>query len=249
MRKRLFAMLVCLIVFSAAFSVCSSAATTPTVTVNVTNMEYNFNDTIDIMEAGIFVTFNADDDYMMPDDIEVTVGGQPITEYDYGKGVNYLSGSVLILPDVITGDVVITASGLAKYSVKFKGEMYSIAMPVPDGKSLKEQYPDYHRDLEKEGYTFEGWFESTDGGVTFADSPFDFTLPRTEDVTLYPKWTAIATDTPSATPVVTPTPTASPDVPIPPTSDDVSLLLPALILVFAGASMCLAVLMWRKRAK
>ncbi len=41
----------------------------------------------------------------------------------------------------------------------------------------------------KEGYVFEGWFASADGGATLSDEVFDFAgTPVTEDLTLYAKW-------------------------------------------------------------
>ena len=119
MKKRVFAVLICLIVFTVAFPLCASASTIPNVTFNSTNVTVNFDDT-DMMESGIFATFSAEEGYMMPEDITVTIGGQPFTEYRYGRGVNYVTGDLLILPQYITGDVMISISGVAKYSVLFR---------------------------------------------------------------------------------------------------------------------------------
>lgn len=41
----------------------------------------------------------------------------------------------------------------------------------------------------KDGYTFEGWFESADGGATLADKAFDFNTEIQSDLVLYAKWT------------------------------------------------------------
>ena len=39
-------------------------------------------------------------------------------------------------------------------------------------------------------YTFEGWYLSPDDGTTYAENPYDFSSPVTDDVVLYAKWTA-----------------------------------------------------------
>ena len=41
----------------------------------------------------------------------------------------------------------------------------------------------------KTGYTFDGWYTSSDEG-TILEKEFDFTTPITSDITLYAKWTA-----------------------------------------------------------
>ena len=43
-------------------------------------------------------------------------------------------------------------------------------------------------DPAKDGATFAGWFESTDGGKTLAASAYDFATPVNADKTLYAKW-------------------------------------------------------------
>lgn len=37
-------------------------------------------------------------------------------------------------------------------------------------------------------YTFEGWYLSPDDGTTYAENPYDFSSPVTDDVVLYAKW-------------------------------------------------------------
>ena len=39
------------------------------------------------------------------------------------------------------------------------------------------------------GYTFGGWYTSTDGGATLSASAYDFDTPVTDNLTLYAKWT------------------------------------------------------------
>ncbi|MBP5601737.1 MAG: InlB B-repeat-containing protein [Treponema sp.] len=40
----------------------------------------------------------------------------------------------------------------------------------------------------KDGYTFAGWYTSTDGGTTLSDTTFDFDTPITEHTVLFAKW-------------------------------------------------------------
>ena len=46
-----------------------------------------------------------------------------------------------------------------------------------------------HEADEQHTYSFVNWFVSTDGGKSFADSPFDFSKPITENTVLYAVWT------------------------------------------------------------
>ena len=62
--------------------------------------------------------------------------------------------------------------------------------PVPEAQTVKKgeaaQKP--ATDPAKANSTFAGWFESSDGGKTLADSAYDFTTPVTADKVLYAKW-------------------------------------------------------------
>ena len=62
--------------------------------------------------------------------------------------------------------------------------------PVPEAQTVKKgeaaQKP--ATDPAKANSTFVGWFESSDGGKTLADSAYDFTTPVTADKVLYAKW-------------------------------------------------------------
>ena len=40
----------------------------------------------------------------------------------------------------------------------------------------------------RDGYRFDGWYESNDGGTTLSDAPFDFGTAVTRTMTLYAKW-------------------------------------------------------------
>ena len=51
----------------------------------------------------------------------------------------------------------------------------------------------------KEGFTFTGWFTSTDEGKTLSDTEFDFATKITKNITLYAKWTE-ESDTPKEDP-------------------------------------------------
>ena len=62
--------------------------------------------------------------------------------------------------------------------------------PVPEAQTVKKgeaaQKP--AADPAKANSTFAGWFESSDGGKTLADSAYDFAIPVTADKVLYAKW-------------------------------------------------------------
>lgn len=62
--------------------------------------------------------------------------------------------------------------------------------PVPEVQTVKKgeaaQKP--ATDPAKANSTFVGWFESSDGGKTLADSAYDFAAPVTADKVLYAKW-------------------------------------------------------------
>lgn len=62
--------------------------------------------------------------------------------------------------------------------------------PVPESQTVKKgeaaQKP--ATDPAKANSTFVGWFESSDGGKTLADSAYDFATPVTADKVLYAKW-------------------------------------------------------------
>ena len=66
--------------------------------------------------------------------------------------------------------------------------------PVPEAQTVKKgeaaQKP--ATDPAKANSTFVGWFESSDGGKTLADSAYDFATPVTADKVLYAKWNEAA---------------------------------------------------------
>ncbi len=64
---------------------------------------------------------------------------------------------------------------------------------VLQGKTIERPSTNPKKDADAEHtYSFVGWYVSTDDGTTFADSPFDFTKPVTEDTVLYAVWTTKA---------------------------------------------------------
>lgn len=69
--------------------------------------------------------------------------------------------------------------------------------PVPEAQTVKKgeaaQKP--ATDPAKANSTFAGWFESSDGGKTLADSAYDFAAPVTADKVLYAKWNEAAKGT------------------------------------------------------
>ena len=66
--------------------------------------------------------------------------------------------------------------------------------PVPEAQTVKKgeaaQKP--ATNPAKANSTFVGWFESSDGGKTLADSAYDFATPVTADKVLYAKWNEAA---------------------------------------------------------
>lgn len=222
MKTKLLAILLCVMLCVGTMPLTAAADTVYSVTYNLTNMTSTGPATV-TQGNDLFAPLSTDDGYMMPDSVVVTVNGQELDTARYGIATVPFSGDVLILAEDVTGDIVITAEAIKRYDIHFIGEIYTARVPIPEGQSLNSYYrsPDLTR--EKEGHTFDGWFESTDGGETLADTPFDFDTVLTADVTLYPKWTPIATDTPDDTP-------ASPD-----TGDTVTVL-PAVLLMAASLS-------------
>ena len=79
---------------------------------------------------------------------------------------------------------------VTKFAVSFNamgGEPAPAAQTIEKGQkaSAPETNP------AKDGYTFEGWFESADGGATLADKAFDFNTEIQSDLVLYAKWTKV----------------------------------------------------------
>lgn len=79
---------------------------------------------------------------------------------------------------------------VAKFAVSFNamgGEPAPAAQTIEKGQkaSAPETNP------AKDGYTFEGWYESADGGATLADKAFDFNTEIQSDLVLYAKWTKV----------------------------------------------------------
>ena len=80
----------------------------------------------------------------------------------------------------VTGNLTLTAKWTALYTLTFDSDGGTAveAQTVRDGMTATEP-----ADPEKEGFTFDGWFEEG------AETPFDFATPITGDLTLTAGWT------------------------------------------------------------
>ncbi len=81
-------------------------------------------------------------------------------------------------------DVGITIENEEIFIIQFNslGGSYIEIQQVEKGQNVSEP-----RTPTKEGYEFEGWYTSSDNGVTL-DPKFDFTTPPESNITLYAKW-------------------------------------------------------------
>lgn len=252
MKKVVFSVLLCAALCLSILPLGAFAADEVAVTYELTYMTSDGEPTL---AAGddLYVNLTADEGYMMPKSIVVTIGGVDVSDTaQYDIDITQTNGTVLIRADAITGDIVITAEAVAKCSVTFIGNTWSAAAPVPVGQSLNAYYDNPDLTLEKEEYVFGGWFESTDGGETLASTPFDFDTVLTTDVTVYPLWTPVEdtttttttvdapTTTVTAAPTDTPTTTTAPATQSPQTGDDTTALYAGVLMLCAGVIIALA---------
>ena len=129
--------------------------------------------------------------YSLPSAIKVTVGGATLTP---GTGYMYDSstGALTVKGSVITGNIVVTASGVAKtYTVSLDmqgGSMGSASVVVTYDSAM----PSITLPV-RTGYTFGGYFTQTDGNGTQyygADGSSLRSFDQTSGITLYALWTA-----------------------------------------------------------
>ena len=115
----------------------------------------------------------------------------PIVDYetgDYtlpqgGGSVTDASGSKTEIPG---GSTIDPDSEMSFVTITFdsKGGSSVAAQKVQSGqKAVKPAVP------TRSGYSFDGWYTSTDGGNTLSISAYDFNSEVTSDITLYAKWT------------------------------------------------------------
>ena len=77
----------------------------------------------------------------------------------------------------------------AEYTVTFDSKGGSEVAPIKAAAGAQISAP---ANPTREGFEFSGWFESTDGGNTLAESAFAFAYMPGKDVTLYAKWAAVS---------------------------------------------------------
>lgn len=110
-----------------------------------------------------------------------------ITNEEYQDVLYYGKTEVLNIKE--TGNkvsIVLEKIQLNEFLVQFNTLGGSI---VDDQKVEKYKTATAPASPTKTGYTFDGWYTSSDEGTTL-ETEFDFTTPITSDITLYAKWTA-----------------------------------------------------------
>ena len=149
--------------------------------------------------GGSYATYNTDytaslvavTGYSLPSAIKVTVGGATLTQ---GSNYSYNSstGAITINGGIITGDIVVTASGVAKsYTVSLDmqgGSMGSASVTATYDSAM----PAITLPVRK-GYTFGGYFTQTGGNGTQyygADGSSLRNFDQASGITLYALWTA-----------------------------------------------------------
>jgi uncharacterized repeat protein (TIGR02543 family) len=136
------------------------------------------------------VTFAGSTGYNLPATVTVTIGGETATlTTDYTW--NSSTGVLTVLAAKVTGDISISATGVAQtYSITYKDQG-----DVAFSGSHADGYPTTHtygssttlKTASKTGYTFGGWYTSSDcsTGLVTSLGATDYTA----DITLYAKWT------------------------------------------------------------
>ena len=92
----------------------------------------------------------------------------------------------------------IYADGSTVVEIRYARKRYAVSFETNGAGTVTSQTVKYGgkvtepATLTKTGYNFKGWFVSTDGGTTLADTTFDFANATiTDDVALYAKWEII----------------------------------------------------------
>ena len=143
--------------------------------------------------------FAADDGYTLPTSITVTIGGNSTTagtEYTWTKG----TGTVVVNGAYITGNVVITVSGVIKKTVTYKmnggasGADGSVTGTTSDGSSPYEHgstVTTIANGFTNTGYKFKWWNTAYDGSGEdfYVGEKFDITA----NTNLFAQWEEIGT--------------------------------------------------------
>lgn len=122
------------------------------------------------------LTLTAQEGYTLPASVEVKMDGGVGDFYSYSNGVITISS--------VTGAITITANGVInRYTVTFNSNGGSAVGNQTIEHNGKASEPVV--DPTRTGYTFVGWFKD---GI---ETPFNFSTPITENLTLTAKWKAI----------------------------------------------------------
>lgn len=100
-------------------------------------------------------------------------GSGTVTDSAAGSGNNTAGGGSSTETEYTITFDSLGGSAVAEIKSKAGAEISAPAAPV------------------KDGFIFSGWFESTDGGVTLAETAFAFAYMPAKNLTLYAKWNKI----------------------------------------------------------
>lgn len=111
----------------------------------------------------------------------------------------YLNGSLFTFEDPITGNITLQAQWKEreKFFVRFNNGLEEgvaeevTGMPEDREVYLNDTVTKPESDPVREGYKFLGWY------LENSETPFDFSSPITEEITLYAHWEALAPEPPS----------------------------------------------------
>ena len=82
-----------------------------------------------------------------------------------------------------------TSPTINRYSYTVTFDLNGHGNSAPDTQYLSTDAATEPTAPYEEGYTFDGWYTSTDGGATLSDTAYDFDSPVTGNLVLYAKWT------------------------------------------------------------
>jgi len=126
--------------------------------------------------------------YHTPETITITADGQLLTAgTDYG----YV-GDTIYLPKTTEAEQIIITAATTNLLTFSNEDISSYVLPVITGHYFYEDhnYIDVYPivDLHRDGFVFNGWFESEDNGQTFVGDAYDLYQPVTSDTHLYANW-------------------------------------------------------------
>ena len=126
------------------------------------------------------------DTITLPDETEIT----PPTGYDFAGWYGTDDFSDSVMTSIPKG-----SAGAKPLYAKYTKKQFTVSFDTNGGGTVSPQTVEYNNSASepataptKTKYYFTGWHTSTDGGTTLSASPFDFTSPITENITLYARF-------------------------------------------------------------